>query len=142
MTKQLVIDRSIWLHGEGEKGLAGGAGSSLFRPADQKMCCLGIYLHTVCGMPKEVLKHVPLPAALDENEITRPEESNWTDKPLQPLIPYDDAQIDTVAESLAELNDSDTIDEDYREKEVARLFKKYGDIDVTFIGVNPPKEET
>lgn len=38
---KLVIDRNIWLRGEGEEA------SFLLRQDDQKMCCVGIYLEAL-----------------------------------------------------------------------------------------------
>lgn len=46
--KQLVIDRSRWLRGEG------ASASRLLRPCDGKMCCLGFYLES-CGLTPEVM---------------------------------------------------------------------------------------
>ncbi len=48
--KQFTINRATWLRGEG------GPTSSLMRPRDGKMCCLG-FLGLACGVPAEELQY-------------------------------------------------------------------------------------
>jgi hypothetical protein len=45
--KELIIDRAIWLHGEGNDK------SYLLREADQKMCCLGFFCDQQGRLPVE-----------------------------------------------------------------------------------------
>lgn len=123
MPKQLVIDRSIWLHGEGVED------SMLLRPSDGKMCCIGIYLHTVCGVPKEELREVRMPGA------AVPVEAQWLHNVVEGGYVVTANKVGT---ELAEVNDWGTIDQTWRERKVTALFRDFGGIDVTFIGGSSP----
>lgn len=69
---KFTIDRNIWLRGEGEDR------SYLLRPADGKMCCVGIYL-AACGVPREELSSRQSACALGVIAGTHelPEEARW-----------------------------------------------------------------
>lgn len=75
--RNLVIDRSIWLRGEGEDE------SRLLRVADGKMCCVGIYL-AACGVPSSQLEEVKCASEVRRKWgtvlvriPTFPEEAQW-----------------------------------------------------------------
>lgn len=61
------IDRRFWLRGQG------GPKSTLLRPADEQMCCLGHYA-TACGVPNETIK-----AQLGPSDIfdSLPKQMRW-----------------------------------------------------------------
>ena len=108
---KLIIDRNIWLRGE-------GAGwSYLLREEDRKMCCLGIYLKE-CGVSSEKLLDMTSPCQLVE---IIPPEAKW-------LIKKD--STDTY--DLMELNDEKKIEKDKREEKIAHIFAKHN-IEVEFV---------
>lgn len=104
--KRLVIDRSIWLRGEG------GNNSYLLREEDGKKCCLGIYLGA-CGTPDELLSgHV------GTGQIVLPEEAKW---------------LDQGADAFMIVNDDPHTPASTRERGIEALFASHG-IQVTFVG--------
>lgn len=115
MSRKLVIDRKIWLRGEGK------APSRLVRQSDGKQCCLGIYL-LACGMPHASLLNAAVPI-----DVTReiPEEAHWLfSDDASSLMIYNDALI-REGEEVA-------VVEAIREKHITELFAKHR-IDVTFV---------
>lgn len=69
--EKLVIDRQIWLRGEGEEA------SFLLRKTDGKMCCLGIYL-LQRGVEPEHLMGVATPDDLLDHHIEdHPKFPDW-----------------------------------------------------------------
>lgn len=107
----LVIDRSIWLHGE-DSGQ-----SFLLRPSDGKMCCLGIYLHA-CGLPKKELSNVKMPSKLP-NKIQKniPE---W-------LISIHD--FSQGVDEASEINDTtlcEGMTAKTRERKLQKIFREHG----------------
>ncbi len=113
--RKLVIDRSIWLHGEGK------GDSYLLRRRDGKMCCLGIYLDA-CGVSKDLLLSLRMPSFLE----VIPLEAEW-------LINDEDGRARSSEDvfELAILNDTRAVDD--RENKIAEVFKK-NDVEVEFVG--------
>lgn len=113
--KELVIDRSKWLRGE-EPCL-----SSLHRPKDGKMCCLGIYLES-CGVPVDVLSDRKYPSGV-RSEL--PAEAQW-------LVAPGYESVDAIPTKLAVTNDTRKLTEREREHQIQELFAA-ADIAVTFV---------
>jgi len=124
-----MIDREIWLRGEG------GGKSYLLRETDQKQCCVGIYLEQVCGVSRGNLEGVRSAEGLDLDEC-----GGW-------LVATEDDQHITgssVADELYAANDNQFGDptrlgigqEPYtpeeREAKIAEFFASE-DVEVTFI---------
>lgn len=107
--KKLVIDRNVWLRGEGSDR------SKLARGADGKRCCVGIYLLS-CG--------VGLTELLDRGEprySVLPKEADWLGKSR-----YESTQ------KLYDANDDQTITAEHREQRIAQVFQTQG-VKVEFI---------
>ena len=130
MKKKLVIDRAIWLHG-GKKNSditkANGA-SYLLRPADNKMCCLGIYLHA-CGVTKERLNGVISPIGVLSHSMFKetkdiPRQARWL---TTKNYPYSDSPTVDATE-LMNINDKSA-----DEWKITKIFGSH-DVDVTFKG--------
>lgn len=103
--RKLVIDRRVWLRGEGANE------SYLLRSRDHKMCCVGIYLEA-CGVPKS-----ELPGRRVAIEVV-PARIHWLGLP--------------GAEEIYAVNDG-RFEPKKREHELAALFKKYGKVLVEFV---------
>lgn len=122
----LVIDRTIWLRGEGSWY------SQLLRQTDNKQCCVGILLEQL-GVPREQL--VGLPSA-----HTTP--SRYPERVVKEFLSVAEAAglVRLVggmayrtdwALSLYNLNDDTGITEKARERDLAAAFAE-GGIEVTF----------
>ena len=108
----LVIDRNIWLRGEGP------VESRLHRESDGKMCCVGIYL-AACGVPLEKLTGRKTKHELkDDGAIANPPECDW--------LNYNDKD-----DYFYRSNDSDML-EGNRERSIVQQFAVQG-VNVTFI---------
>ena len=110
----LVIDRTIWLRGEGAKA------SRLLRN-DGKMCCVGIYLEA-CGVPRGELLDRSTFYILPSAE--KPDQASWLDEPAFSLAP-------SHATQLYAANDAEMCSD--REQTIAAIFAKH-DVTVTFVG--------
>ena len=111
MVDHFIIDRKIWLRGEGTDM------SSLLRRMDDKQCCLGIYLEA-CGMPRDMLREISEPAYV---LTTLPEETLW----LMDTEKYQDINLMTI-------NDNQDLWETQRERKIAEIFAQHG-ITVEFV---------
>lgn len=123
----LIIDRGQWLTGSVLNYL-----NSCLRDKDTGlMCCLGVY-GKACGMPEvELNKKVALRGS------GRPDEAAWLSKTLDNKDTKRFADSDyssDVQGALMDVNDNNHIHPSRREAAIAYLFKKYGFIDVTFVG--------
>jgi hypothetical protein len=148
---KLVIDRSMWLHGE---GIVGGE-SSLLRTRDGKRCCLGFYCAAL-GVPDEDLADRPMPSAIVNGRRREPGTSRLYEtgahlmrpqhiERLGWLVAKADARVivDDV-QNLANLNDANVddrnsrvLDEAQRERDIAAVFAKH-DVEVEFVdGAEP-----
>lgn len=87
-----VIDRTVWLRGEGI------ARSKLLRPDDGKRCCVGIYLGA-CGVADEALSGVP--AA--HNAVNVPDMPRWLLEDVGGLYADNDAYGGLTEERREEL---------------------------------------
>ena len=112
---ELVIDRKVWLRGEG------GEKSLLLRPEDGKMCCLGIYLKQ-CGMPDSLLRGRANPTQL----TTAP---TW----LRAAGQFGGFTETAECRFLILQNDDERISEPAREQRIAEGFAKAG-VSVRFEG--------
>lgn len=114
-TMKLVIDRNVWLRGEGSDR------SALLRPTDGKMCCVGIYLKAL-GVPEdELLKDKT--ARFIKSDLV-PE---WT-RCAPGEKPY------PVVSELYQINDGANLgfSEAERERLIAERFAKHG-VKVKFV---------
>ena len=115
---KLIIDRQMWLRGEG------ATVSRLLRSSDGKMCCLG-QLGIACGIPSEMIKNraVPSDVPLHVNAFPRF------------LISDPEYQPDASNECLALMKINDGVyyySEAEREHALTMEFAKH-DIQVEFI---------
>lgn len=117
---KLIIDRTKWLRGEGE------GKSFLFRPEDEKMCCLGFY-GLACGLSQEELSGIKNPGAPGIIEKF----PDWLIQ-LKPARRWFD-QVSEACGSLIIINDKEGIFEKDREKQIQVIFAKNG-VEVEFIG--------
>lgn len=123
MTRELTIDRSRWLRGEGDSR------SVLHRPSDGKMCCLGFYLEA-CGIPRERLTGRSTPGSILTKDQA-PEEAKW-------LFQKDDDRGSYHSGACIDLmrtNDA-TRSERQREEIIAEEFAFHG-VNVTFVDGTP-----
>ena len=127
--RDLVIDRSRWLRGEH------GGDVYLLRPCDGKMCCLGIYCLAVGVDPNDISAR-RYPSSL---RVELPEEASWLrDDPPGRAFNRDSC----TAIALAVINDDKSIDDAFRERQVAMRFASVG-VRVTFVdGVPRPDSAT
>lgn len=137
--RTLVIDRKIWLRGEGDSS------GQLLRPDDGKMCCIGIYLEA-CGVPKELLKGQDVAHSGVVMPVL-PEEAQWLVAGIHCAMAQPDAQAAYAIndDALAwKDDDGDNDNEDreptladawteakYREEKLAKIFAKH-DVEVVF----------
>lgn len=115
-----VIDRKIWLRGEGSER------SALLRAEDGKMCCLGIFLDK-CGVPRGRLK-----GAANPMDPFRPQQDlNDVPKPAQCL--FDKGSLRSQVFNLMGINDAvGEVSEGVREERIAQEFADIG-VRVTFV---------
>lgn len=118
MTK-LVIDRGEWLTGR----VANFLGSSLWDASTNLKCCLGMYGEQVERLEKEQMEDKPMlndigacPAWM--NVTCRLRGTGFTKK---------------IEEALQETNDSN-LHPIRKEARIKKLFKHYGNVEVTFVG--------
>lgn len=129
--RKLVIDRRIWLRGEPE--VVGGKwedASQLHRAKDEKMCCVGIYLHA-CGMSIEALSGHGEAESVLTNDVSNEfydEEKTFIEEACWLIADRSDP-----ASKLYATNDDSTLPEDVREQIIAKTFAQYG-VDVEFVG--------
>ena len=128
---KLVIDRKIWLRGEGCEF------SMLKRRSDGKFCCIGLYLKE-CGIDDSYLEGVP-----DASKLKQcfprliPEQAMWLTKvsgvPASAGVFYEanDYEIPQDLSSLEEIEIRFKSEAD-REAMIKELFLKY-DVEVEFI---------
>lgn len=126
MSRDLVIDRSIWLRGERNGDVY------LLRPADGKMCCLGIYLQA-CGASPDTLRGRRYPSSV---AVALPDEARWLLRPGKPVVGVQSDSLETT--ELAVTNDDNTITDAEREKRIATLLAKH-DVRVTFTDGTAPR---
>lgn len=119
MVKELVIDRNVWLRGEGSQN------STLYRRSDGKMCCIGIYLNA-CGIQRDTLEGKMI--AEDLPIVYYRKVPEWlykhSDYVLTPGVPY--GTNDRIASGEDEFTEED------REREITKAFAAHG-VTVTFV---------
>jgi hypothetical protein len=108
---ELVIDRSKWLRGEGDK-------SALLRASDGKMCCLGFYCLAV-GLTENQIRNKGFPQYLYDNPLEKTE-GKW-------LV---DGGMDVIF--LTDYNDSGALPEKVREEKLTEIFATHG-VTVKFV---------
>lgn len=111
--KILTIERSKWLRGEGTRD------SSLYRPEDGKMCCLG-FDALAHGLTLDDIAHckMPLHVSLRHAEFL----SRFVDRDT----------IDALY-NAAYTNDDPSLPEETRESEVRKQLQRLGWDDVVFV---------
>jgi len=118
--KVLVIDRSLWLRGEGSQH------SRLLRKRDDKMCCLGFYLES-CGTERKAMVEKSAPWQLGVNLAP---EARW--------LRGTTGDNSRDASNLIDTNDDTEMPADLREERIVHLFAKQG-ISVEFDDGGSPK---
>lgn len=108
--KQLVIDRKIWLRGEGSLK------SKLIRESDGKQCCVGIYLLS-CGVEAKSIINRGAP-----KDCILPTEAQWVNR-------FSHSQL---THKLYDVNDNKAMSEETRERKIAATFLECG-VEVTFV---------
>jgi hypothetical protein len=109
---KLIIDRKIWLRGEGAMK------SKLLRSEDDKMCCIGIYCEAL-GVSKEALRDHSGSQVLEGFKLP-----DW----IQP--PAGDSEGDLF--SAYEINDDSGVRDYDRERTLTAIFARH-DVEVEFI---------
>lgn len=115
---ELTISRKVWIRGD-----SGPGGSCLYRVADEKMCCVGVYLRAL-GTPLDKLTG-KMSASVPSVRGVLPESALW-------LVDETGWNSDG-AFSLYETNDFLHLSEPEREAKIAELFLKHGGVTVTFV---------
>ena len=113
---KLVIDRNVWLRGEGSTK------SFLLRSSDEKMCCVGIFLKSL-GVPEAQLCDTVVADNCSNSLIP-----DWT----KPIAPWGDGGLPPDISELYVTNDYAGGSEAKREQRIADLFAKH-DVQVEFI---------
>lgn len=113
----MIIDRSIWLRGEGSYV------SFLLRRSDNKMCCVGIHLHEDRGFSKVELIDTRLAEQhLDPREVS----GSWLSQSWLVGQGWGWHETDLLTTGLInhlyEINDYTHIEEDVREAQVEGWF--------------------
>ena len=121
----LIIDRAKWRTG-GDSRIQTGEGSTKLLNNDGFMCCLGFRCHQM-GIPKKDLLGKGCPEQLA---------NNWTIPDLIDSVVGYDTDFTTTA---IEINDSDAITQEEREKEITEHFATIG-VTVEFKGKYPKKQ--
>ncbi len=128
---KLVIDRNVWLRGEGFKN------SFLIRLSDKKQCCLG-FLGLACGIDAHHLVNqssphgsffhqydlVPIESRADK---TAKESNLWPEEIYSP-----DVALSSITHKLMEVNDNKLLSDEEREKTLKTIFLSIN-IEVDFI---------
>lgn len=119
--QKFVIDRNIWLRGEGVTG------SFLHRTSDNKQCCVGIFLNQLCNIGIADLTERSTAYQVEQYTLV-PE---WLRKGPEVATLY--AVNDAVLNNPDPCQQNVLItDEAEREKRVVEMFARY-DIEVEFI---------
>jgi hypothetical protein len=129
---KLVIDRSKWLRGEG------GKDTSLYRPKDGKMCCLGFYCRSL-GFGAAEMADEADPYSLFLRTIADVGNTDALTEWLVEVehIEEDGADEDLVCNSphtdaLIEVNDATEFTDGMREAFIKETFAKHG-VEVEFV---------
>ena len=118
-TKQVfTIDRSKWISG------SGGMNSCLYRPTDQKQCCLGFFGEQLCGLTIPQMELVSYPLYPSVVNGFASDIGSW-------LI--SNGRISEDCDMLIEYNDNTLLDPQVREDRIKEIFAKH-DIEVIFTG--------
>ena len=116
-----TIDRRVWLRGEPH-------GSRLYRPADRKQCCVGIYLRA-CGVSTRALSDQATAASLvEDGRAQMPSRAKWL---LSGDYALSWAESSVDGQRLYGMNDSP--EETGREERIEAIFARHGEA-VRFIG--------
>lgn len=120
---KLIIDRRIWLRGEGDADDNPADPACLLRESDGKRCCVGIYLRAL-GVPDSELKGVR------EAQGVRglPADAHWlVDSHEHRMIQNSQAGLD-----LYDLNDAKRPGGVVREARIRKKFAEHG-VEVRFV---------
>ena len=115
MTTKLIIDRGIWLRGEGSHN------SYLIRSTDGKQCCLGFYARS-CKVPLKNLLGTGSPQQTDSLDW---EGGSWV---FSPGGSFNSLEVS----ALMKINDDEEMLADEREEKIAEIFARH-DVEVEFI---------
>ena len=119
---KFTVSRKTWLRGTEATTLGK---SYLLHPDNYKMCCLG-FLARACGATdRDILRHHS-PRSTDVNVISWPED-------IKPCVGSLSGMVcnSILTDSIMNVNDDDTLDDNQRETELKRLFA-IGNIEIEF----------
>lgn len=124
---KLVINRRVWLRGEGSEN------SRLLREEDGKRCCVGIYLSAL-GVPDEMLKNATTAVWVVRRRLLPPA-ADWLEQPDLDIV-YSTSED---ARRLYATNDDMRESEEFREEIVAAIFRRHG-VEVEYVDGNEDQD--
>lgn len=113
MSETLIIDRTLWLRGEGS------GDSYLLRERDGKMCCLGFYC-VAHGLSTEDIADKSTPAYIPH--LTIEDAERFGLKPLVQDVEYDS----DLCNNLTMTNDNEWLSNPNRERLIIKYFAWMG----------------
>lgn len=125
----LTINRSEWLTGDALREMQGD--SCLLHERTSLKCCLGFYLESI-GVTGHALVGKGMPSSLELEGGELPEQAAWLMETHAEGTP--EAGFLHVEDVIACANDNAKLTAEQREERVAAYFRRYGDIDVEFVG--------
>jgi len=131
----LVIDRAQHLTGNAFKHLC----ISGLRPPEAKglMCCQGFYCKALGLTDDQIMGHSSLPSL----GTLAPAETHWMRERVAEKDRISPSDI-TVSDAIITANDDFKAHPSRREARIKKLFRKYGKIDVQFVGSSRTATET
>lgn len=126
--EQLIIDRADHLTGSAFKV---HQSSGLCRKSDGLMCCLGFYGQQL-GLTKQQMHGLGTLRGTVLDTVGRAQ-VNWLYKNVAVQDRFDKNDV-SVQDALITANDDFKAHPSRREARIKKLFKKYGGIDVVFVG--------
>lgn len=135
---ELTINRPNWLRGEGDQV------SSLLRPEDNKMCCLG-FLSLTCGFTRDEIRNRMNPNSLTNSYhghnsvkgvIMLKEAHEILPQHMRWLVSGELCSLGDIAQNSRECMEIMRVNDESgfsnRESEITRIFAEH-DIQVTFV---------
>lgn len=130
--QKVTIDRAKWLHSEGSEE------SYLFRPRDEKMCCLGFACQQLAGLDEAKMSYIPAPSSFSAyDNRSRLSTEEW-DKVQEVFRMKGTESGNSIVRELIMVNDDFEIyrTSDEKEKTIKEFFRDL-DIEVEFTGEYP-----
>lgn len=134
---KLIIDRSMWLRGEGSDK------SKLLRGCDGKMCCLGFYAKALGYKDQDIFEEAEPEDTIDRSSAEP--QSKWPEwavkvepdkEYLEDPEAYEEPEPEVcqtnIIGSLMAYNDDHGLEESSREYHVGSIFRRHG-VEVEFV---------